>query len=64
MNEHCAERLLSPTRAQVAGARIGTSETPTPGEPRRLKPALFVGTVLLAQLSWLGALAYAAFRLL
>jgi hypothetical protein len=67
MNEHCAERLVSPTRSDVADtadAPIGASKTRMPREPRRLKPVLFLGTVVLAQLSWLGALAYAAFRLL
>ena len=65
MNEQYAERLVSPTRAagldtqQVAG-----STGPIRTRDGRVDRILFVGMVLVIQVSWLGLLAYGVLRLL
>jgi hypothetical protein len=57
MNEHIAERLVSPTRSSASDTQTGNEQT-------RLTRIFFLGAILAAELSWLGALAYAGFRLL
>ena len=62
MSEHCAERPVSSSAAGTSS--VGLSEGEIQSRPSRLNGAFFVGTVLVTQLSWLGALAYGASWLL
>jgi len=62
MYEECVERLVS---SEASGAAsVDACGGSRPSGRRRSSGIFFVGTVLLTQLSWLGALAYAGFRLL
>jgi hypothetical protein len=62
MYENRVERLVSSSASGTPS--VGLSEASTRSEPRRLNGIFFVATVLVTQLSWLGALAYAAFWVL
>jgi len=62
MYEYRVERLVSSSASGTP--TVGLSEASTRSEARRLSGIFFVATVLVTQLSWLGALAYAAFWVL
>ena len=65
MNEQYAERLAAPTRpAESESQHDLVAAVPVPSAKARTERILFVGTVLVTQVSWLGVLAYVAFHLL
>jgi hypothetical protein len=64
VNEQYVELLVAPTRPHAADTHKPEAVQAGRDEPRRLNGIVFVGSVLVTQLSWLGALAYAAVRFL
>jgi hypothetical protein len=61
MYEYRAERQLSSNAPRTRGR--ARSEGSVASARGRLNGIVFVGSVLVTQLSWFGALAYAAFRI-
>lgn len=64
MNEYCIERPASPTGPDVSETRTAGMSEPSIGTDRlRLSRIVFLGTVLVTQVTWLGALAYMTSKL-